>query len=84
MKDSSAYPQTTPANYPFPQGHPWARCTFPAYNTDTVATAYSNWKTKFFRAGRVVRPESNNDTVSEGIAYGMLIERVHERPATVR
>jgi len=73
MKPASSYPQTSPANFQFPQGHAWARCAFPAYDTDVVATAYQNWKTKFFQGGRVVRPDSNNDTVSEGIGYGMLM-----------
>jgi endo-1,4-beta-D-glucanase Y len=82
MKDPSAYPHNTAgATYPFPQGHAQSRCPFPAYNTDTVAKAYTNWKTKFYQDGRVVRPGGEpggdprypNDTVSEGIAYGMLI-----------
>src|SRR5262249_4312595 len=38
-----------------------------------LATAYANWKATFVSGGKVIRPESNNDTVSEGIAYGMLI-----------
>ena len=27
----------------------------------------------FFQSGRIIRPENGNDTVSEGIAYGMLL-----------
>jgi endo-1,4-beta-D-glucanase Y len=74
MKDPSNYPQNTPgARYPYPQGHAFANCTFPLYNTDSIAASYNNWKTKFYVGGRVVRPEMNNDTVSEGIAYGMLV-----------
>src|SRR6185503_5430650 len=82
MKDPSTYPHNTAgAKYPFPQGHALPHCAFPAYNTDTVAKAYSNWKAKLFQNGRVVRPSTDpgadqshpNDTVSEGIAYGMLI-----------
>jgi endo-1,4-beta-D-glucanase Y len=82
MKDPSTYPHNTAgAKYPFPQGHMLSKCTLPGYNTDTVAKAYNNWKTKFFQGGRVVRPSTDagadkaypNDTVSEGIAYGMLI-----------
>lgn len=82
MKDPSAYPHNTAgATYPFPQGRAQARCPLPVYNTDTVAKAYSNWKAKFYQGGRVVRPGGEpggdtrypNDTVSEGIAYGMLI-----------
>jgi endo-1,4-beta-D-glucanase Y len=74
MKDPSSYPQNTAgAAFPFPQGHASAHCALPAYDTDKVAAAYNNWKTKFYQGGRVIRPENGNDTVSEGIAYGMLI-----------
>ncbi len=77
---AGSYTQNTPgATYPYPQGHPSANCTFPSYSTDTVETAYMNWKTKFVTstgaAGnlRVQRDTNSNDTVSEGIGYGMLI-----------
>jgi endo-1,4-beta-D-glucanase Y len=85
MKDPSAYPQNTAgAAHPYPQGHAFAHCTLPAYNTDSVATAYTNWKTKFYMQGRVVRPDNTsnpNDTVSEGIAYGMLLAvYMNEKP----
>jgi endo-1,4-beta-D-glucanase Y len=74
MNPPASYPQNTAgAKYPYPQGHASLHCTYPIYNTDKVATAYTNWKTKFFQGGRVIRPENGNDTVSEGIAYGMLI-----------
>jgi endo-1,4-beta-D-glucanase Y len=56
-----------------------ANCTKPA-NADAkyLIPAYNLWKTNFVRddgGGRmkVIRPENGNDTVSEGIAYGMLI-----------
>jgi endo-1,4-beta-D-glucanase Y len=74
MKDPSAYPQNSPgATFPYPQGHALPHCAFPAYNTDSVAAAYTNWKTKFYQGGRIIRTENSNDTVSEGIGYGMLI-----------
>ena len=74
MKDPSNYPQNTAgATFPYPQGHAFAHCTLPAYDTDKVAMAYTAWKAKFFDGSRVIRPENNNDTASEGIAYGMLI-----------
>lgn len=78
MKDPSSYAQngtSGDAAYPFPQGHAYANCHWPAYNTDSVETAYQNWKAKFFETstGRIMRPEDSNDTVSEGIGYGMLI-----------
>jgi len=78
MKDPSTYAQNgTSGNamYPYPQGHAYANCSWPKYNTDVVETAYQNWKAKFFDSGtgRIMRPEDSNDTVSEGIGYGMLI-----------
>jgi len=74
MKDPSNYPQNTPgAAHPYPQGHAFAHCALPIYDTDKVAMTYTAWKAKFFSVNRVVRPENNNDTASEGIAYGMLI-----------
>lgn len=45
----------------------------------TINSAYSTWKTKYVTSSgaggflRVQRPENANDTVSEGIAYGMLL-----------
>jgi endo-1,4-beta-D-glucanase Y len=74
-KDPSTYSQNsgTNATYPYPQGHALPNCAFPAYDTDVVETAYTNWKAKFFVGGKIVRPENGNDTVSEGIGYGMLI-----------
>jgi endo-1,4-beta-D-glucanase Y len=72
--DPANYPHNSPgAAFPFPQGHAFAHCTLPTYDAGSVATAYTNWKSKFFQGGRVVRPENSNDTASEGIAYGMLI-----------
>src|SRR3954470_6049793 len=74
MKPPSSYPQNTAGGmFPYPQGHALPHCTLPVYDTDAVATAYTKWKAKFFVDGRVIRPENNNDTASEGIAYGMLI-----------
>jgi len=55
-----------------------SRCTKPmGANPRLLALAYDNWKKRFVRAGnpgqKVIRPENGDDTVSEGIAYGMLI-----------
>ncbi|HZL21369.1 MAG TPA: glycosyl hydrolase family 8 [Polyangia bacterium] len=73
MNPPSSYPQNTAgAAFPYPQGHA-GYCTFPTYDTDTVATAYTGWKAKFFDGTKIIRPENGNDTVSEGIGYGMLI-----------
>ena len=74
MKDPGAYPQNVSgAAYPYPQGHSSATCSYPVYSTDDVYTAYVNWKGKFFDGTKIIRPENGNDTVSEGIGYGMLI-----------
>ncbi|MDP9151430.1 MAG: glycosyl hydrolase family 8, partial [Myxococcota bacterium] len=63
-------------------GNGW-KCTRPQFEGSNTAagkylySAYQKWKARFVvpAAGgfRVQRPESNNDTVSEGIGYGMLI-----------
>ncbi len=73
MGDPKSYAQTAGATFPFPQGHASSICNFPVYDTDDVYQAYQNWKTKFFDGTKVVRPENGNDTVSEGIGYGMLM-----------
>jgi endoglucanase len=75
MNPPASYSQNTgsSAAFPYPQGRALPNCTFPTYNTDTVETAYLNWKAKFFDGTKIVRPENGNDTVSEGIGYGMLI-----------
>ena len=74
MNPPSSYSQnSSTAAFPYPQGHALPNCTFPTYNTDTVETAYQNWKAAFFDGTKVIRPENGNDTVSEGIGYGMLI-----------
>ena len=75
MNPPSSYSQNSgsSAAFPYPQGHALPNCTFPTYNTDTVESAYLSWKAKFFDGTKIVRPENGNDTVSEGIGYGMLI-----------
>jgi endo-1,4-beta-D-glucanase Y len=70
------------AMHPFPtNGTVGSSCTKPtgiAVDGKFLASAYQQWKARFVvSAGsnqfRVQRPENNNDSVSEGIAYGMLI-----------
>lgn len=68
--------------FPFPQNKKSASCSLAtaADAAASVRTAYDEWKTTFVSptgagaAGnlRVVRTTDNNDTVSEGIGYGML------------
>ncbi|HEX7507328.1 MAG TPA: glycosyl hydrolase family 8, partial [Polyangia bacterium] len=77
-------PATAGHNFPFPQNRENSRCVYPAlYRNEDVQAAYAQWKNdtvtsdgaKGFR--RVKRPKEPglevNSTVSEGIAYGMII-----------
>jgi endo-1,4-beta-D-glucanase Y len=73
MNPPGSYQQTAGAANPYPQNHASANCAYPVYNTDDPYNAYANWKTKFFDGTKVIRPENGNDTVSEGIGYGMLL-----------
>lgn len=51
-----------------------ANCTKPTgADGKYLIAAYNLWKQSFFVGGKIIRPENGNDTVSEGIAYGMLI-----------
>jgi endoglucanase len=67
------------ANHAFPRDATMANgCTKPTGATGkALVEAYTRWKATFVTNDqgnlRVKRPEASNDTVSEGIAYGMLI-----------
>jgi endo-1,4-beta-D-glucanase Y len=81
-------PQTPPpasggANFPFPQHRLSQYCSYPANCNDAdVQASWAVYKQNLIVAVtsancpgtllRVRRPENNNDTVSEGTAYGML------------
>lgn len=71
-------PATDSAKFPFPQHRFATSCIYPpACSDNDVSTGWQNYKTKFIVDGgdgslRVQRPENSNDSVSEGIAYGML------------
>jgi len=63
---------------PFPQDKPVGTCTKPTGASGKfLVDMYLRWKNRFVvtsgNQSRVVRPENQNDTVSEGIGYGMLI-----------
>ncbi len=68
-------------SHAFPQngsvGPNCTKPTGPAVDGKFLVSAYNQWKATFVVAGnpgfRVQRPEVGNDTVSEGIAYGMII-----------
>ena len=45
----------------------------PSADAKFLVPAYNQWKATFVKGSKVIRPENQNDTVSEGIAYGMMI-----------
>jgi hypothetical protein len=81
LVDLPAPPSSAGAVHPFPQNASVGPgCTKPgglAVDGKFLVSAYNQWKARFVVAGtgglKVIRPEDNNDTVSEGIGYGMLI-----------
>lgn len=77
-------PAANGANFPFPQNRESPNCTYPtAYENADVVAAFDKWKADTVTSNgaggfrRVQRPNEPglepNSTVSEGIAYGMLI-----------
>jgi hypothetical protein len=66
----------TAGQYPFPQNmkHPHGY-TIPFADTDMIKDHYKKWKSAWYDAsqGWVLAPEGTCSTVSEAIAYGMLI-----------
>jgi endo-1,4-beta-D-glucanase Y len=70
-------PAANGASFPFPQHRFGASCAYPASCNDAdVTLAWTNWKKAFVTTAgsalRVRRPTNSNDTVSEGIGYGMM------------
>ena len=69
---------TASGSFPFPQNRRTKHCTHPSVDGSTVKEAWEKWKAQAVvseGAGgflRVRRWENQDDTVSEGIAYGML------------
>ncbi len=83
----SPAPASGGAKFPFPQHRLSASCGYPTNCNDSdVQGAWTTWKTKMLVSAsggmRVQRPENGNDTVSEGIAYGMLMAEVMADKAT--
>ncbi|HEX7508598.1 MAG TPA: glycosyl hydrolase family 8, partial [Polyangia bacterium] len=73
-KDDSGLQTRT--GFPIASPGTWGSCikpTGPSASAKFLVPAYNQWKATFVKSGAVVRPENANDTVSEGIAYGMLI-----------
>jgi endo-1,4-beta-D-glucanase Y len=67
------------ANFPFPQHRASSYCIYPPTCSDAdMMAGWTAYKSALIVADgtdgsmRVIRPENGNDTVSEGISYGML------------
>ena len=64
--------------FPFPQGRTLPHCTRPEVAAENVRAAYERWKSEAVVADgaggflRVRRWEDGDDTVSEGLAYGLI------------
>jgi endo-1,4-beta-D-glucanase Y len=82
--DRGPTPAVPGTNFPFPQNRESAFCSYPAYRNADVRRAYERWKRETVTAEgasghlRVKRLPRDlgleaGSTVSEGIAYGMLI-----------
>lgn len=77
--DAGSRPSGQPGGaFPFPQGRKTAHCTHPNVSAAQVQSTWDKWKAEAIvpagvgNAQRVRRWEDGDDTVSEGIAYGML------------
>ena len=80
-------PASGGAAFPFPQHRLSASCSYPTNCNDAdVQTSWTTYKAKMIATAsgglRVQRPENGNDTVSEGIAYGMMMAVVMADKAT--
>ena len=76
--DLPALPSSSGAAHAFPQNSTNSRCGKPTgADGKLLATAYAQWKSTFVVSDsggyKIIRPENGNDTVSEGIGYGMMI-----------
>jgi endo-1,4-beta-D-glucanase Y len=66
----------TRTGFPLANSGTWGSCISPvgpSVGAKYLVPAYNQWKKTFVSGNKVIRPENANDTVSEGIAYGMLI-----------
>jgi endo-1,4-beta-D-glucanase Y len=65
--------------FPFPQNQKSTACVYPTFDNAVVTNFWNKWKSMYVTsdgAGGYLRvkrgPQDGNDTVSEGIAYGMV------------
>jgi endo-1,4-beta-D-glucanase Y len=66
----------TREGFPLRKPGSYGSCSYPrvaSANAKFLVPAYEQWKTKFVRDDKVIRPDNQNDTLSEGVAFGMLI-----------
>ena len=73
-KDDSGLQKRT--GFPIASPGTWGSCIKPqgpSADAKYLVPAFNQWKTTFFKNNAIIRPENANDTVSEAIAYGMLI-----------
>ncbi len=68
----------TNANFPFPLSKAYTYGIYStSYSNSNLLNLYNTWKTHYVVAAsgydRVERPDQSNDTVSEGMGYGMLM-----------
>ena len=74
VKDDSGL-QTRPG-FPLPNPGSMGNCSRPqgpSAGAKYLVSAYNQWKSTFVSGDKVIRPENQNDTISDGIANGMLI-----------
>jgi endo-1,4-beta-D-glucanase Y len=82
--DRGPTPAMAGVNFPFPQNRHSSHCSYPMYRNSDVKAAFDWWKTQMVTSDgagghlRVKRMPTDSglemgSTVSEGIAYGMLI-----------
>jgi len=64
--------------FQFPQNKKSGSCLIASGGSSAALSAYNSWKTTFVTSNgaggalRVQRPQNSNDTVSEGMGYGMI------------
>jgi endo-1,4-beta-D-glucanase Y len=77
----------TMSGFPAAKPYDMGSCVLPkgpSANPALLVPAYLQWRKTFLQGGKIVRPENQNDTVSEGIAYGMLISANMHDEATFK
>ena len=68
LQTRAGFPLTNPGSF-----HSCIRPHGVSADSKFLVPAYNQWKATFVRDNKVIRPENKGDTLSEGIAFGMLI-----------